>query len=229
MGILQRFKDIMSSNINALLDKAEDPEKMVDQTLRNLNSDLAKVKAETAGVMADEQKAKRNLDEVNQEIARMQQYAEKAVMAGNDADATRFLAEKNKLVAKQASLQQIYDVAAANAMKMRQMHDKLVTDIAELESRRDLIKSKVKLAKAQQHINQATSKIDSQSGFAAFQRIEDKADAMLDMAQAEAQLNATSASSEVDNLTAKYDASPDMAVQDELAALKAKLGQTSAE
>ena len=114
-------------------------------------------------------------------------------------------------------------------MKMRQMHDKLVTDIAELESRRDLIKSKVKLAKAQQHINQATSKIDTQSGFAAFQRIEDKADAMLDMAQAEAQLNATSASSEVDSLTAKYDASPDMAVQDELAALKAKLGTTSAE
>ena len=229
MGILQRFKDIMSSNINALLDRAEDPEKMVDQTLRNLNSDLAKVKAETAGVMADEQKAKRNLDEVNAEIAKMQGYAEKAVLAGNDADATRFLAEKNKLVAKQAQLQQIYDVAAANAMKMRQMHDKLVTDIAELESRRDLIKSKVKLAKAQQHINQAASKIDTQSGFAAFQRIEDKADAMLDMAQAEAQLNATSASSEVDSLTAKYDASPDMAVQDELAALKAKLGTTSAE
>ena len=229
MGILQRFKDIMSSNINALLDRAEDPEKMVDQTLRNLNSDLAKVKSETASVMADEAKAKRNLDEVNAEIAKMQGYAEKAVLAGNDADATRFLAEKNKLVAKQAQLQQIYDVAAANAMKMRQMHDKLVTDIAELESRRDLIKSKVKLAKAQQHINQATSKIDTQSGFAAFQRIEDKADAMLDMAQAEAQLNATSASSEVDSLTAKYDASPDMAVQDELAALKAKLGTTSAE
>ena len=52
---------------------------------------------------------------------------------------------------------------------------------------------------------------------------------MLDMAQAEAQLNATSASSEVDSLTAKYDASPDIAVQDELAALKAKLGTTSAE
>ena len=75
MGILQRFKDIMSSNINALLDRAEDPEKMVDQTLRNLNSDLAKVKAETAGVMADEQKAKRNLDEVNAEIAKMQGYS----------------------------------------------------------------------------------------------------------------------------------------------------------
>lgn len=231
MGILSRFKDIMASNINALLDKAEDPEKMVDQTLRNLNSDLAKVKSETASVMADEAKAKRNLDEVNAEIAKMQGYAEKAVLAGNDADATKFLTEKNKLVAKQATLQQIYDVASANSMKMRQMHDKLVSDIAELESRRDTIKAKVRLAKAQQDINKVTSKVDSASGFAAFQRIEDKADAMLDMAQAEAELNSTTASSEVDSLSAKYDASPDAAVQDELAALKAKLGggATSAE
>ena len=229
MGILSRFKDIMSSNINALLDKAEDPEKMIDQTLRNLNNDLAKVKNETAEVMADEAKAKRNLDECNAEIARMQQYAEKAVVSGNDADATRFLSEKAKLVAKQATLQQVYDVSAANAMKMRQMHDKLVNDIADLESRKDAIKAKIRLAKAQQDINKMTSKVDSSSSFAAFQRMEDKADAMLDVAAAEAELNATAASSEVDSLASKYDASPDAAVQDELAALKAKMGMTSAE
>ena len=229
MGILQRFKDIMSANINAILDKAEDPEKMVDQTLRNLNEDLMRVKNETASVMADEAKAKRNLDECNAEIAKMQQYAEKAVLAGNDADATKFLSEKAKLVAKQATLQQIYEVAAANSMKMRQMHDKLVSDISELESRRETIKAKVRLARAQQDINKITSKVDSASGFAAFQRIEDKADAMLDLAQAEAELNSTTASNEVDSLTAKYDASPDSAVQDELAALKARLGTTSAE
>ena len=69
MGILQRFKDIMASNINALLDKAEDPEKMIDQTLRNLTKDLAEVKKETAAVMADEQRCKRELDEVNYEDA----------------------------------------------------------------------------------------------------------------------------------------------------------------
>ena len=229
MGILARFKDIMAANINALLDKAEDPEKMIDQTLRNLNNDLAKVKEETAEVMADEAKAKRNLDECNAEIARMQQYAEKAVVAGNDADATRFLTEKSKLVAKQATLQQVYDVSAANAMKMRQMHDKLVNDIAELDSRKDAIKAKIRLAKAQQDINKMTSKVNSESSFASFQRMEDKADAMLDVAAAEAELNATTAASEVDNLASKYDASPDAAVQDELAALKAKMGMTSAE
>ena len=59
MGIISRFKDIMSANINALLDKMEDPEKMVDQYLRNLESDLGKVKQETASVMADEQSQER--------------------------------------------------------------------------------------------------------------------------------------------------------------------------
>ena len=59
MSILKRFSDIMSSNINALLDKAEDPVKMIDQLMRNLNDDLNKVKAETASVMAEETRAKR--------------------------------------------------------------------------------------------------------------------------------------------------------------------------
>ena len=58
MGILTRFKDIMSANVNALLDKAEDPAKMIDQTLLNLRKDLAEVKKETAAVMADEKMQK---------------------------------------------------------------------------------------------------------------------------------------------------------------------------
>ena len=96
MGILTRFKDIMSSNINALLDKAEDPEKMIDQCLRNLNSDLGKVKSETAAVMADEQRAKRQLDECTQEINKIQNYAAKAVSAGNDDDAIGHTSMKKK-------------------------------------------------------------------------------------------------------------------------------------
>ena len=63
MGILSRFGDIMKANINDLLDKCEDPEKMIDQSLRDLNQNLAEVKKETAGVMADEKRAKRELDD----------------------------------------------------------------------------------------------------------------------------------------------------------------------
>lgn len=140
MGIISRFKDIMSANINALLDKCEDPEKMIDQYLRNLESDLGKVKAETAAIMAEETRAKRELDECNAEVTKYQNYAVKAVEAGNDEDARQFLVKKNQLVEKQAALQQAYDLAAANATKMRQMHDKLVKDINELNSRKMLLR-----------------------------------------------------------------------------------------
>ena len=68
MGILTRFKDIMAANFNALLDKCEDPEKMIDQYLRDLQSDLGKVKSETAAIIADEKAAKRKLDACDEEI-----------------------------------------------------------------------------------------------------------------------------------------------------------------
>lgn len=225
MGILTRFKDIMAANINALLDKCEDPEKMIDQTMRNLTKDLGEVKKETAAVMADEQRCKRELEECNKEIAKMQTYAEKALLAGNEADAMKFLEQKNTLTAKQTSLQQTYDVATANALKMRQMHDKLVKDINELDSRRDAIKAKMKVAKTQQKLNKMTSTMsDSASSIGAFERMEAKANAMLDQANAMTELNLSTEESTVDSLAAKYDAAPDAAVKDELEALKAKMG-----
>ena len=225
MGIISRFKDIMSANINALLDKCEDPEKMIDQYMRNLQSDLGKVKAETASVMADEQRAKRELDECTAEINKLQAYAEKAVAAGNDDDARQFLAKKQTLVTKQQAFQQTYTLAADNAAKMRQMHDKLVNDINELDSRRDTIKAKMKVAKAQQTVNKMTSGMGkAESSLSAFDRMEAKANNMLDKANAMAELNSTSEKKSMDDLTAKYDSAPTADVEDELAALKAKMG-----
>ncbi|MDE6024228.1 MAG: PspA/IM30 family protein [Lachnospiraceae bacterium] len=225
MGIISRFKDIMSANINALLDKAEDPEKMIDQTMRNLTKDLGKVKEETAAVMADEQRSKRELDECNKEIAKMQSYAEKALLAGNEEDAMKFLQQKNQLTAKQASLQQTYDVAAANAVKMRQMHDKLVDDINKLNARRDAIKAKMKVAKTQNRINKLNSSItDSSSSISAFERMEAKANSMLDKSNAMSELNLSVEESGVDSLAAKYDSVADVSVQDELEALKSQMG-----
>ena len=224
MGILTRFKDIMSANINALLDKCEDPEKMIDQYLRDMESDLGKVKAETAAVMAEETRCKRQLDECTAEMDKYQKYAEKAVLAGNDEDAKQFLAKKAQLATQQANLQQAYDVASANATKMRQMHDKLCKDIAELNSRKDSIKAKIAAAKTQEKINKLGASVEGVKGsMSAFDRMEAKADAMLDKANAMAELNA-SGKDETDDLMSKYDAEPSSAVSDELAALKAKMG-----
>lgn len=225
MGIIKRFGDIMSANINALLDKAEDPAKMVDECLRDLESDLGKVKSETAAVMAEEQRCKRLLDENTAEIDKMQKYAEKALVAGNEDDARKFLEKKATLSNKQASLQQSYDLASANAIKMRQMHDKLVKDIGELQARKDAIKAKVQVAKTQEKMNKMTSGIgNAASSMSAFDRMEAKADAMLDKANAMAELNSVPVD-ETANLATKYDIEePNPAVDDELAALKASMG-----
>ncbi|MDI9509867.1 MAG: PspA/IM30 family protein [Bacillota bacterium] len=224
MGILTRFKDIMSSNINALLDKAENPEKMIDQCLRNLNSDLGKVKSETAAIMAEEQRAKRALDECNAEIEKMQTFAVKALEANNENDARKFLEQKASLTSKQAGLQEAYDLAHTNATHMREMHDKLVSDIGELESRKDMIKGKLAVAKTQERLNKIGSSVASaNNSISSFEKYEDMADKALDKANAMAELNRSSTDNTIKDLTKKY--TTDASVDDELAALKASLNK----
>lgn len=223
-NILKRFGDIMSANINALLDRAEDPEKMIDEYLRDVESDLGKVKAETAAVMAAEAKAKRELDECVQDAEKMQRYAEKALLAGNDGDARRFLEKKVQLTQKQESLKQAYALAQTNAARMKEMHDKLVKDMESLQARREAVKAKMAVAKTQEKMNRMTSGMaGAGDAMAAFDRMEEKADKMLDEANAMAELNSTGDS--IDDLAAKYDTDEgSLAVDDELVALKAKMG-----
>lgn len=221
-NILKRFADIMAANVNALLDKAENPEKMIDQYLREIAEDLSKVKDETASVMAAETRAKRELDACVKEVEDLQKYAEKALLAGNEGDARKFLEQKAQMAQKQSSLQQAYDLAAANSRKMREMHDKLVKDMESLQQRRETIRAKVAVAKTQERINDiSTNMTGAGEAMAAFDRMEAKADRMLDEANAKAELNAPGET--VEDLKEKYAVSS-TEVDDELAALKAKLG-----
>lgn len=226
MGIMTRFKDIMAANVNALLDKAEDPEKMIDQYLRNLESDFAKVKAETASIMAEEKSAKRKLDECDEEIAKMGEYAKKAVAAGNDNDARQFLTKKSELTQKREVLVKNYELAQANAVKMRQMHDKLESDISAMKSKRDMLKAKVKVAETQKKINEMGAGLESAgNNAAAFDRMEEKVNKMLDEADAIGELNKSASGNDIDDLASKYDtADTGSDVDDELAKLKAEMG-----
>lgn len=222
MGILSRFGDIISSNINALLDKAEDPEKMIDQYLRNATEDLAEVKQETAAVMAEEKRCKRLLDETAADVAKYEDLAKKALKAGNEGDARVFIARKQELEVNLGTAQKNYDIAHANAEKMRQMHDKLVSDINSLKARRNNIKATMAVARTQERVNDAREAFDGASGsIAGFERMEQKAQRMLDEATAAAELNAPPEDSAAD-LEEKYTAGS-ASVEDELARLKAEL------
>ena len=223
MSILKRFKDIVSSNINALLDKAEDPSKMIDQYLRNLSKDLADVKKETAAVMAEESRTRRLVQENEKEVAKFTELAKRALVTGNDDDARVFLAKKHELEDIGAGLQTAAAVAHENAVKMRQMHDKLVKDINSLNARRNTLKAKVAVAKTQERINKIGG-ANADVAMGAFNRMEDKINQRLDTANARAELDAAPID-EALALEEKYrGVNVDSSVDDELAAMKAQLG-----
>lgn len=225
MGILSRFGDIIKSNVNDMLDKCEDPAKMVDQYLRNLTENLAEVKKETAGVMAEETRTRRMVEENSAEIAKYGDLARKALQAGNEGDARVFLAKKQQLETKGASLQATYDAARENANKMRQLHDKLVSDIETLNGRREMIKAKVAVAKTQERVNGFASSAGKAAGaLNAFERMEAKADQMLDRANAMEELNRKPVD-EAAALEDKYaSASDNASVDAELEKLKKEMG-----
>lgn len=223
MGILSRANDILRSNINALLDKAEDPEKMVNQYLRDALSDLAKVKSETAGVMAEETRAKKALDANNDNIVRYEALAAKALAAGDEGDALKFLEEQTRYEESGKSLLDTYTLAAANAAKMRELYNKLTDDIRILESRRNAIIAKASVAKAQERVNKFGGSEKYGRSMTKFDELERKIDQKLDKALAEAELN-TIPQSELSQLEAKYTAHSATA-QEKLTALKAKLAE----
>lgn len=223
MGILTRFKDIMSANINALLDKCENPSKMIDEYMRQVTEQLADVKKETAGIIAEEKRTKRLIDENNEQIAKYDSLARKALTAGNENDARVFLEKKQEFVTLEADLQKSYEIAHENANKMRELHDKLTKDVQTLEQRRKNVQSKVAVAKTQEKINKVTNSMDATaSSMKAFERMEQKADRMLDVANATAELNESKAD-ELSDLESKYGSTSE-SVEDELKRLKEEMG-----
>ena len=225
MGILDRFTTIIKANINDLLDKAEDPAKLIDQYLRDLTESLAEVKEATAGVMAEETRCKRVINENKEQVKYYEDLARKALEAGNEGDARTFLAKKVELEGETEGLQTAYDAAHENANKMRQMHDKLVDDISKLNARRETIKAKVAVAKTQDKVNDLTSVGDRAEGaINAFNRMEAKADSMLDKSNAMNELN-TKPVDKASDLAAKYaEKGRTAAVDDELERMKKEMG-----
>lgn len=224
MSVLARFSKIISANVNSVIDRMEDPEKMIDQYLRDMMEDLAEVKESTAGVMAEETRSKRAVDENEAEVNKYQQLAKKALEAGNEDDARVFLSKKQELENVGAGLSTAYASAHENAAKMRQMHDKLASDIETLRNRRAMIKGKISVAEAQGKINEATQSVSkSQGAMSSFERMEEKANRMLDEANAMSELNSEPIDKAKD-LEAKYASQTTASVEDELARMKSDLG-----
>lgn len=231
MGILARFGDIMRANINDLLTGAENKnaEKLLNQYLRDAREDYAQVRNETASVMAEEAAAKRRLDGINDQMTRYERYAQAAVQAGNDADALKFLEAKGQLQPKKTDAEAAYAQAQANSERMRQMTQKLLTDIQEAESKIGELKAKLRIAESKEKMQQLTEKIGG-NALGNFDSLAGSIQKRIDAADAKEALDAELAGDrELDDLEKKYantDGGP--SAQSELEVLKARMGMTPA-
>ncbi|MGZ7445104.1 PspA/IM30 family protein [Paenibacillus sp. TH7-28] len=206
MGILARFRDVMRANIGSLLERAEDPEKTIDEYMRQMHRDLGQVKAETAAVQAEESRAKRALDECGAEVRKLQRYAEKAVESGDEERARKFLERKAQQAERLGELQAAYEQISANAAQMKQMQDKLVSDLSELEARHTSLKAKL----AQAGRLQQTHASASAGGVeAAFRAAEEQADRALNEAEALAELRDGARKDDLDELIAQLEKGKD--------------------
>lgn len=158
----------------------------------------------------------------------MQTYAEKALLSGNEADARTFLSKKGELNNKLISIQQTYDIAKENSTKMREMHDKLIKDISQLNTRRDELKAKMAVANTQEKLNKIGSSVNGAIGnMSKFDEMEAKINKKLDTANAMAELNNSQKEENIDDLIAKYDnetKNTSSEIDNELSELKSKLG-----
>ena len=191
MSILKRFADIMSANFNGIIDKFEDPEKMIDQYLRNLEKDLGKVKNETAEVMAIQKKAEARFSALRDEQAKWLGLAKKAVEMENEEDAAKFTEELIKVEDNIAIQANAVETAKENSQRMLAMHDKLMGDMEVLRSQRDELMSRSKIAKAAVTVESITGNFASSIGnnISGYNRMKDKIEDSIRKADAMHELN----------------------------------------
>ena len=129
MGIFTRFRDIVSSNINAMLDRAEDPEKLIRMMIREMEDTLVELKSACAGVMAETKKIQRQCDEARARSRFWADKAELAVSKGRDDLAREALVEKRRYQQREEAvdreLRDHESLADQYQADIRQLDDKL--------------------------------------------------------------------------------------------------------
>lgn len=231
MGILQRFTDIMSANINSLLTGAEEKNagKLLEKYLNDARANLEELKSETSAIIADEMAAARRVNANSEEIAKYDRYAEQAVLAGNDDDARKFLDAKSQLTAKKADLENAYQLAKDNSDKMRQMTRKLMDDIASAEGKMIELRAKLSVAEHKEKMDDLMHKVAGRTDMTSFENMMEAVQKRIDSVDAKVALNEELADKmDIKKLEEKYSekvAEVSATVEADLAALKARLGK----
>ncbi|MBN2685633.1 MAG: phage shock protein PspA [Pontiellaceae bacterium] len=216
MGIFTRFRDIVNSNIGAMLDKAEDPEKMIKMMIREMEDTLIELKSSCAGVIANNKRLGRRKDEIVALAQTWSDRAELAVSKGRDDLAREALLEKRRF-------QEQIEGLESEENQLNELIDQYRHDIGELETKLQSAREK-KLALIKRHKHAAERKRAQQgirryNGVDSFERF-DKLEHRIDHMEAEADLINPKAKPTLEEEFAQL--ATDESIEEELAGLKNK-------
>jgi phage shock protein A len=225
MGIFQKLSTVIKSNINDLISRAENPEKMLNQIILDMRDQLAKAKREVAAAIADERKLKSQLDTEVKQARDWQHRAMLAVKEGRDDLAKQALIRQQEHTERAKVLQQTWDAQAAETEKLkgslRQLNDK----IEEAKRKRNLLVAKQKRAQAQKRIHETMSGLSDTSAFEAFNRMADKIEEEERQSIAHAEVTEALGGDTLETEFLKLESGTGGAdVEDRLMALKAEMG-----
>jgi phage shock protein A len=178
MGIFTRFRDIISSNINAILDKAEDPEKLIRLMIREMEDTLVEIKAACAGAMASSKKVQRQLETLRDRIQYWEEKAELAVKKGRDHLAREALIEKRRFVRRRNGLENElteHDLIIEQYQNnIRQLEDKLKSA---RDKQRLLVQRHIH-AHQKRQAQEEIRRIDSSEALMKFEELENRIERM---------------------------------------------------
>src|SRR5438093_10568063 len=189
MGIFDRLSTMLRSNINDLISRAENPEKMLNQLILDMKSNLAKAKQEAAAAIADEKKLQADAEGLKKQAEDWERRAMLAVQEGRDDLATQALLRYNEALqgAQQLHETWVKHKADTESLKgqLRQLNDK----IEEAKRKKNILVARAKRAEAQQRIQETMSGMSDKSAFESFERMAEKIEATERKAIAAAELN----------------------------------------
>lgn len=217
----KRMSTVVSSELNAMLDKSEDPVKLLDQFMRDMSGDIREVESAVAKQIANEKMLKRKADDANALVEKRQKQAEQAVEAGNEDLAHRALQDKNDHETTATTLNESWERAKNDSEELRSKLDEMKKEYQEMELKKDSLQARAESAKTRTKMNRTMSSIGSDDSKQGFERMEEKV--MQFEAEAETSEDMSQESRTLDDEF--EDLNKNNNVDDELAALKKKMNK----
>ncbi len=221
MGMFKRVRDITAASVNDMLDKAEDPVKMINQFLRDMEEEIAEAEVAVAKQIAIEKRFLEQRDEAAAVVEKRQEQAVKALELGNEELARKALQDKKDHQEKVDTYGSEYDKSKAMADDLRHKLDQMKDEFLKMKGRREMLVARADAAKVQKQINHTMGNFGTESASRGFSRMEEKVNQLEAEAEASNELRTPAKS-----LDDEFKQLGDNGVEDELAALKAKLGQS---